>query len=260
MRLAGAGIASLLVAAALPAAAFAEHKAPREQSARFSMLLRGSQATTWHSDKRTAAGSCQSEIVSDGDQMIRFHSQLPALLSVTRTGSAHAQFFPKNVDATAERGADFYEVIPIIAPDTRQCVGTRRMPASPMPGCGERSGTIHVLMGFTAASVNGVPPDEDLGSLVTDRPNQLRFRGVNPNFAGGRLGSSMLACPLVGPLDNPADDGQLFEAVGHLSEKQVFSHRRTLSTSASDVIPFNLPDGTYGRTIVTYNLELTRIR
>ena len=190
--------------------------------------------------------------------MVRFHAEQPALVTVESNG-ALAPGFSHGLPAEAdvERGAEFRERIPVFDPSTRKCHGTRDLPPSEMPGCGERSGKVAVMLGYTPQSIGGDPPDEGLVPL--SGPNELRFRGISRNFGGGSLLGAYPTCPLQEPdINYPATRGELFEAIGHLSEKRLLSVRphSVITVSASKIDTFKLPHGGYGQTAVAYNLKL----
>lgn len=253
-----------LVALAVPSAGVAKprkgHRPPAPKSARYMVVLRGSQATTWHSEAQKAFGACAASEIGDGDQMIRFHSDGPGMAVIHDEG-AGAAFVGGGVtvEAEAERGGEFRWRIPNFDPGTRQCVGTRELPPEPMPGCGARTGTITVHLGLSSAEVGGTPPDEELAPL--ERPNQIHLRGLQPNFGGGSLGASLPTCPLLeAEANQPASIGELYEAAEHFPESRLFTtrHAGRLRISASAVTKFTVPTG-YGQTAVTYNLTLVRL-
>jgi hypothetical protein len=250
-----------LVAVIVPAAALARPaQAPSSARTEFWVSLRGDQATTWHSEEQQPAGACPTTEVGDGDQMIRFRSPREQLVEAAVEGGVVRFGNGVLVKADAERGGEFRWLIPQLDPLTRQCVGTKELPPEPIPGCGAQTGLVRVHLGFSAAEVGGLPPDEELAPL--EKSTGIHLRGLEPLYGhGGPLRASLPTCPLLdSDTELTASNGELLEAVGQLRESRLahLPPGGRIKVSASQIVPFRIDEATYGQTAVAYNLVLTR--
>jgi hypothetical protein len=225
------------------------------KTAQFDLTLKGSQATTWHMERPPDPQLCGAAQHADGDQTIRFATPKPSRVTVTQArGERPVLKFKAVADAKVERGAEFQMDSPIFA-GRNGCTGIVHNPPLKQPGCGERSGTIDLWIGYTPES----EADPDIAPLVPYK-NHLRFRGVDPSFGGETLLEAFQGCPLFAdPTTRPEPFGALAEAVEPLRESRLFNTRqRVIKVSAGDVQDFTFGPAT-GRTAVAYNLTLKRV-
>ena len=240
-------LAALATTAALAPSAIAK-------TATFDLTVKGSQATTWHFERPPDPQLCGAAQHADGDQMIRFATPKPSRLTVTQARGERPVFrFKAVADAKAERDAEFQMDTPVGG--RSGCTGIVHNPPFHQPGCGQRSGTIDLQIGYTPES----GADPDIAPLVPYK-NHLRFRGVDPSFGGDTLLEAFQGCQLFAdPTTRPEPFGALAEAVEPLRESRLFNARqRVIKVSAGDSQDFTFGPAT-GHTAVAYNLTLKRV-
>jgi hypothetical protein len=268
-------ICALAVLAAGPAGAQAKPPAPFKQ-ATFKATLSGSQVTTWEYHKADDPDNrCDAGSDGYGDQTIKFDAKRTFKLDFTAPPKGQANLFGTKgrpsvfstplflpVDATAERNGDYkvhYEQI------ARDCPGESGGGGDYIPtpkDCGVRNGGFQVRLFFHDPS-----PDADLIPVQRHLPekNTLKLEGNIYEWLAGNGSASTLDfayqnCPLL--LENTYVEraGNIWTSGAHLSEKTLFNRkRRKIVVSGHTIQKLGGGDST-GKTILAWNLRLTRVK
>jgi hypothetical protein len=249
------------------------------KTAKFKASLSGSQVTTWEYHSPPDEDPCTAKIDAFGDQTIKFNSKGRRVFNVTFSTPPKGQpnFFSTagrpavsiepfilNLPATAERNGD-----ETIEPgSTAACDGPNGGGVDPREDlpkdCGVRTGRISPDLYFydrTADDDLLVPLTEDLPSK-----NMLKLEGRNYEWLhpSGEDGSSSLdsvyeRCPIRLDARVP-DAGQIYTSPARINEKRLFNRkRRNIVISGHHIVNHN-SRGTTGKTILAWNLRLTRIK
>jgi hypothetical protein len=272
-------LAASALAAALPVSAQAS-KAPSGgvKQAVFKATLSGSQVTTWEYHYKVDYG-CGRDEDAFGDQQISFGDNAttfkitfnappkgqPDLFGTAGRPAVYVEPLKRRVKAKASRDAD----VKYGAIDSSQCPGDNGggVPDSgkPEPDCGVRYGSFRPTLYFHD---QGEDPDNLIVPIPTPHEkNHLSLDGWDYQWSrkgGGteatELRNTYETCPFIftpGTLD---DLGQIYISDAKLSEKALFNRsRKKLVVSGHHIA--NRHDATSsGKTILAWNLRLTRVK
>jgi hypothetical protein len=169
-----------------------------------------------------------------------------------------------NVDAKVERNGDYSVNYGEVDKDRCPGVGGGGGEGPAPKDCGVRDGRFHVNLYFHDGS-----PDGDLfvpiGKNVPER-NRLKLAGSSYEWFGGALGSGgtldfvYLNCPMLMPGAYVERAGAIFSSAAKVSERQLMRSKRRKFVISGHVIQ-NRGEGEYtGKTIIAWNLRLTRVK
>jgi hypothetical protein len=255
--------------AALPAVAAAKPaKQQGPQQAEFKAVLKGSQVTTWtYNRPYNDDEPCLAPGQGYGDSSIYFGSNNPLKLKFVAPPKDAPNLFssrgrpvvvtdpsPYRLHSRASRDTD----IDYGQPGTK-CEGENGGGVEPdlrPKDCGERTGTIGARFFFDHRSIfdDAIPTDHE----KRDK-NRLKLQTFDPDYSGGALEDAYENCELSN-LTTVEHQGTTYTIGGKLNEKQLFNKKRkTIRVSGSYITPV---EGEYynGKTILAWNLKLTRIK
>ena len=271
--------AASAMVAALPVTAEAK-KAPNGgvRQAVFKATLSGSQVTTWEYHHK-AQGGCDANADGFGDQTIKFGDNKktfkvtfatppknnPDLFSTNGRPAVVVEPLFRSIKATADRNGD----VKFGAEDTSQCHGDNggADPGSQPPehDCGVRSGSFRPKLYFHDTG-------EDTDDLFVPLPdgnekNHLKLDGNDWSWSykggtasAGELRNTYESCPFIFDPDTVDDLGQIYISTAKLNEKTLFNpSRKHLVVSGHHIGERHDADSS-GKTILAWNLRLTRVK
>lgn len=245
--LAAAGAVTAL--AVLPSPAPAAPKIPgAPQMETFKVTIRGSQVSTWSlREADDPDDPCDTPTQGDGSQMVRFFSkptkvqvlrdgagaivaqEIKAPLTVEREGESRSQ--PTTPDCPTVAIGDDDGLVPLVRDD-----------------CGTKRGTISMRLEFGDAK----PEDDFLVPLVAK--NTVQVAG---EFADEIRFDD---CPWwLGSGDQPSDRG-VDTVARKFAIKNLWNPRRKTLKASADLTRNYSSAGFTGRTILTWNLRMVRVR
>jgi hypothetical protein len=263
-------VASALVAA-LPASA-------EVKQAVFKATLSGSQVSTYEFHHK-ATGGCDVSADAFGDQTIKFGDNKttfkvtftappknqPDLFSTNGRPAVVIEPLLKRLKATADRNSD----VKLGEADTSQCNGDNGGAdpgfKPPEPDCGMRTGSFLPRLYFHDGS-------EDPDSLIVPIPlfsekNNLKLDGSDWqwSFPGSPAHSNELrdtyeTCPWLFDEDTLDQLGQIYISPAKVSEKKLFNKSRTHIVVSGHHIANRHDAESTGKTIIAWNLRLTRVK
>ncbi len=230
-------------------AAKAKPKPKLPQSATFKVTLTGSQVSTW-SYRLDPQGACDASQAGDGSQMIRFKAK-PTRVTVMRHDDLAMVTPHLDTAFEVDREGDYK----VGYPPADQCPGdfSGGDDTTPAPkDCGRRTGRGMFSLAIEDPDAPA-PTDDGLAPLV------LRDRLWLTADATGV--SDFAECPFFigGPADAPTgiDIPRTFVKE---KERQFFDRRRkTIKVNADQTFPYKAP-GFTGKTLLTWNLRMVRVR
>lgn len=275
-------ILAIAAVCALAVAGVADAKAPARnggfKQATFKATLSGSQVTTWeYHRKKDKDDPCSASSDGYGDQTIKFDAKRKFKVQFTQPPKRQRDLFGTNgrpsvfttplilpVDATAERNGDYnvnYGEIDETNCDAAGGGGGDDNP--PDPDCGKRDGRFNVRLYFH-------DPSEDALVVPLKHPfpdkNHLKLEG---NFyewmdaAGGSAGVLDFAykrCPLLMQGAYVEQAGNIFTSPAKIAEKRLFNRKQKRIVVSGHIIQ-DRSEGDYtGKTIIAWNLRLTRVK
>jgi hypothetical protein len=241
-----------LALSVLPASdAFAAPKAPKmPQMATFDVTIRGSQVTTWSLRQTDDPNDpCDVPAQGDGSQMLRFFSK-PTRIQVLRDGPWAIAGQAITAPLSVEREGDLTN----LASDMSGCPVVAEGDGDgdflvPLKDCGLRKGKIDLRLDFGDAKLD----DDFLVPLVAK--NTLAVRG---DFAQINTYDE---CPWWegGPAEGPSDTA-ISTAARKFTISSLFNRRRSVLRSSADLTRHYTADGFTGKTLLTWNVTLKRVR
>ena len=264
---------SVAAFAAVPGIAAAEQTSGSSyKTAEFKAKVKGSQVTTWTFNRPYDENNpCVAPGSGYGDSSVYFENKSPMRLQVAQAPKDNPNLFstrgrplvlaiptPARLDARAERDTDVnYGAI-----DEKKCEGPNGGGVIPDPrpkDCGVRTGTIGVRFFYDWRSIldDAIPSD----NVKRDR-NQLKLETYDPQYQGspsGDLEDAYQNCELE-QATTAEHRGTTYVTGGKLVEKKLFqTKRKKIKVSGSLVTPIK---GQYytGKTILAWNLTLTRVK
>jgi hypothetical protein len=271
--------AALAAVAAVPATADAAKKPYKE--ATFKATLSGSQVTTWeYHHAKQKDNPCDASANGYGDQTIKFvpgrtfrvtfrtpPKGQPDLYLTDGRPTVFTTPFVLNVAATAERNADL--TVNYSEVDPNQCGDNGGADPNYVPtpkDCGMRSGRFGVRLYF-----NDPSEDDDLvvplpGSR--DEPDKDHLKLSSTQAEWDKPGSDDTATELRDTYVNcpwflssyPEDAGIPWISSAKIKESRLFDKkRRKLVISGDHTVDLKATDTT-GKTILAWNLRLTRVK
>jgi hypothetical protein len=265
--------------AALPLPAEAT-KAPSGgvKQAVFKATLSGSQVTTWEYHHKHSGG-CDISADGFGDQTIKFGDNKrtfkvtfstppknqPHLFQTAGRPAVVIEPLFQRVKATADRNGE----LKYGEADTSQCQGDNGGAdpgyKPPEPDCGVRNGSFQPKLYFHDGG-------EDAGDLFVPLPdfnekNQLKLAGTDWIWSrpSGTSSSSELrntyeTCPFLFDPDTVDDLGNIYISNAKVSEKTLFNRARKHIVISGHHIGERHDAESSGKTILAWNLRLTRVR
>jgi hypothetical protein len=264
--------------AAIPALAQAKPASGFKQ-ATFKATLSGSQVTTWEYHVLDDANNqCDAGSDGYGDQTIKFDARRTFKLSFTAPPKNRPNMFftagrPSvfstplflPVDATAERNGDYrvhYGQIANNCPGVGSGGGVTEPTAK---DCGVRKGGFQTRFFFHDPS-----PDADLIPVQRRLPekNTLKLEAnlyewlqADGSSSASQLDDSYKNCPLLLDHSYVERAGNIWTSGAHVSEAQLFNRKRNkLVVSGHTIQNFGHGGASTGKTILAWNLRLTRVK
>jgi hypothetical protein len=236
---------SLLLLPLLAATADADAKAPKvPKIAVFKASVRGTQVTTWsYRIAEDPNERCDSSQTGDGSQTVRFTTARSARVQVMR-GDVFG-FVPAKV--SVEREGEYAPGYEAASDCPAVADGDDLVPLVP-PDCGTRTGTAQLRFEYGG--------DEAAGDLAPlRRTNQLVLLGDVSGVA------DYADCPwwIGGPADGPSDT-ELLPSGEPIKFKRLLDRRRKVIRLSGDYTRTYADTGFTGKTLVTWNLTLRRVR
>ena len=277
-RLVIAALAALSLLAVIPAAASAKIHPPVDQ-AWFKASLSGSQVTTWeYSNPKVEGDPCSASSYGNGSQSIHFKApknfyvlflkpspKQPDLLGTkgrpgitTRPGLLYAK-------AKAEREGDYTVNYGEIDEQNCDAASGGGGGAPPAKDCGVRNGKFRMDLFFHTEPFNDIELPPVGNRPVTDK-NRLKLHGDMYQWFGKNgdlgfgLGGTYDNCPFLLRDALAEDQGHIFTVADKLSERQLFNKRRRKFTVSGSEIVKRGGHGASGKTILAWNLRLTRVK
>lgn len=268
-------LAASACVAALPSAAEAS-KAPTggPKLAVFKATLSGSQVTTWEYHHK-AQGGCDADATGNGDQQIKFGDNKatfevtfsappkgqPGLFQTDGRPAVVIQPLFRRVNATARRNGE----VTYGAADTSACPGDNGGAdpgyRPPQPDCGTRTGSFQPRLYFHAA---GQDPDDLIVPLPRFPVEKNRLTLDSTDWQWGsqktELRNLYQHCPFMYQRDTVDDLGQIYISQAKLPEKALFNKSRKKIVVSGDNITRRHDADSSGKTILAWNLRLTRVR
>lgn len=251
---------------AVPVGAAAKQQPPKQ--AEFKAVLKGSQVTTWTYNRPYDENNpCVSGGQGYGDSSIYFGSNRPLTLKFAAPPKDNPNLFssrgrpvvvtdpsPYRLDVQAARDTD----IDYTGVDPKKCEGPNGGGVEPdlrPKDCGTRRGTIGARFFFDTRSIfdDAIPQNHGRDK------NRLKLQTSLPDYNGGSLEDAYENCALDN-LTTVEHQGTTYTVGGKLNEKQLFNKKRkTIRVSASYITPV---EGEFyeGKTILAWNLKLTRVK
>jgi hypothetical protein len=245
---------SLLVASAalalLPAAAAdAAPKRPAPpKAAVFKATISGSQVTTWSLRQAEDPGDpCDVSQKGDGSQMVRFRSKAVRVTALRLSGQDVVLSPTIPAATTVEREGD-YAPGREMAPDCPAVAEGADDGLVPLTrDCGRRTGTTTIRL-----SAGRDVPDGELTPLT-----------ANVLWMAGDLGTALsyADCPwwIGGPGEGPSETALLPDSESFTVARLFDRRRKVLRVSGDTTVPYRAP-GFTGKTLMTWNLKLVRVR
>ena len=271
--------AALACVAAVPATADAAKKPYKE--ATFKATLSGSQVTTWeYHHVKDKDDPCDASANGYGDQTVKFvpgrsfkvtfrtpPKGQPDLYLTDGRPAVFLTPFVLNVPATADRNADFSVNAGEI--DTDRCGdngGADPNYVPPPKDCGARTGMFRVSFYFN-------DPSEDADLLVPlpggkDEPDKDHLKLATDSSEWSKPGSEESETELRNTYSNcpwhissyPEDAGIPWISSAKIKESRLFDRKRKkLVISGDHIVDLKATDTT-GKTILAWNLRLTRVK
>jgi hypothetical protein len=243
-------LTALLALAPSADALAAKPKAKPElpQTATFRATLSGSQVSTW-SYRRDPVDSCDASQTGDGSQMIRFKAR-PTRVTVMRDDDLAMVSPHLDTAVEVDREGDYK----VGYPPAGQCPGDFDGGGSGTApkDCGTRKGRGLVSLAIEDPDAAG-SADDDLAPLV--HRDRLWLTGDATGV------SDFAECPFFigGPADSPTGV-EILQTFVKQKERDLFNRRRrTIKVNADYTKTYTAP-GFTGKTLLTWNLRLVRIR
>lgn len=272
--------AALAAVVAVPATADAAAKKTYEE-ATFKATLSGSQVTTWeYHHMKDKDDPCDASANGYGDQTIKFvpgrsfkitfrtpPKGQPDLYLTDGRPTVFTTPFVLNVPATAERNADFTVNGSEIDPNRCGNNGGADPGYTPTPkDCGTRQGSFRVSFYFNDPSEDAdlvVPipggknePDKDHLKLAPEQAEWLQPGGEDSST---ELRNTYVNCPWY-LSSYPEDAGIPWISSAKIKEARLFDKKRKkLVISGDHIVDLSAADTT-GKTILAWNLRLTRVK
>ena len=236
-----------LVAAPAADAAAAKPIPGAPQLETFKVTIRGSQVSTWSlREVDNPDDPCDSPASGDGSQMVRFFSR-PTKITVLRDGAeaivGQSITAPLSVEREGEaRSAGSSADCPSVA------IGDADLAPLTQPDCGKRTGKVDLRLQFGEARAE----DDFLVPLVSK--NTVSLTG---DF---REGLTYDDCPwwMAGG-DAPSDDA-ISPAAEKFTIKNLFNKRRKVLKASTDLTRNYTGPGFTGKTLLTWNLKMVRVK
>jgi hypothetical protein len=238
----------LLLVPATGAAAAAKTPKP-STAATFKVTARGTQVTTWSLRQPDDPNDpCDASQTGDGSQTIRFTAR-PQRISVIRLGRDVTFAGLLKAATTVDREGD-YEVG---YPSEQDCgpsgIYGDNGGLLPLKDCGRRSGAAQLDLTY------GTKDDVDDLLVALIPKGALMLRGsLDPVM-------TYTECPwwIGGPSDGPSET-DLLPSFRKVSQRALFDRRRKVIRASGDLtLPYRAP-GFTGKTLITWNLRLQRVR
>jgi hypothetical protein len=277
----GAALAGCAVALAVVASGAGAANTDLKPPAQFKATLTGSQVTTWDFLKPNDPNDpCDISAEGHGDQTLKFSAPSNLKLLASRPPKGNPNFFnthglpvvltqPADLRGkiVADRNGEFTSHPEDV--DRNLCSGDNGggvPPTDPAKSdCGVRNGSFYINTDFFT--------DDDVDELFVPLPggkksdkNRLTLSGSLYNWAdvahgtySSSLDNTYEQCPFE--LENRAErDGVFYASDAKLSEKDLFNTRKKKLTVSGSVIAKVGSGYTSGKTILAWNLKLTRIK
>ncbi len=219
------------------------------QTATFKATLTGSQVSTWSLRKAADPGDpCAASQTGDGSQMIRFKAK-PTRVTAMRHDDL-AMITP-HLDAAVEveREGDYA----VGYPPADQCPGDFGGGGGPVPkDCGRRTGRGMFSLATEDPDASG-PTEDGLAPLTVKDGLWL---------TGDLSGTTDYAeCPFFvgGPADSP-NAAEILQTFVKQKERELFNRRRRTIKVNADYTRAYTAEGFTGKTLLTWNLRLVRVR
>jgi hypothetical protein len=271
-----AAVAALALLA-LPVAADAAKKPYKE--ATYKATLSGSQVSTFEYHRPNDKDDpCDASADGYGDQTIKFNSGRkfkvtfrtppkgqPDLYLTNGRPMVFLTPFILNMNATAERNGDMTVHAGDIGPNCGDNGGADPGYVPPAKDCGTRDGKFSVKLYFHDGS-----PESDLIVPIpggTPEKNHVNLEGSQYEWmqpGGGdsssSLGDTYQNCPYSQVDSYPENAGEIWISAAKIKESKLFSKKsKKLVISGDNTV--NLGKGnTTGKTIIAWNLRLTRVK
>ena len=272
-------VAAAALVAALPGSAEAKG-APSGgvKQAVFKATLSGSQVTTWEYHHK-AQGGCDADASGNGDQQIKFGDNKktfkitfttppkkdPNLFSTDGRPAVVIEPLFHRIKATASRDGE----VQYGAADTTLCPGDNGGAdpgyKPPEPDCGTRYGSFQPRLYFH----DGGQDEDDLIVPLPGSPseeNRLSLDGTDwmwSTATGSKhseLRNTFEHCPFIFDPDTVDDFGNIYISQAKLSEKALFNKGRKKIVVSGDHISKRHDADSSGKTILAWNLHLTRVK
>ena len=271
--------AALAVVVAVTATSEAKKPAPLKQ-ATFKATLSGSQVTTWnyHREKDKDDG-CSAGADGNGDQTIRFNANRKFKITFTQPSKKDPNVFGTDghpavlisplylkVDAKAERNGEFEVHDEQI--DHNNCPGDNGGAAPgympPPSDCGVREGRFNTKIYFHDNSEDAdlfVPvPGSENNNLRVEGWQYEWWKGSSPESSESELRNLYEHCPFELEDSYLDQAGHIYIGPGRLSEKALFNRKRKSFVVSGDHTFKRGGEYTEGKTILAWNLRLTRVK
>jgi hypothetical protein len=276
-------IAAASLVAALPAAT-AEAKKPSKPAApkvaKFKATLSGSEVSVWEYHKPNDKDDpCDASADGYGDQSIKFDAGGTFDVAFYQPTRKQPNLFGTKgrpavipgritVASTADRNGEFAVHLGDI--DQKKCDGQNGggvdPGTDPPKDCGVRTGIFrgnlffHFGFGDRAlfAPISGrIPPERNSLKLGTEGAEWRGLNGKRENY----LDDTYAHCPfMLGDQRRVEESGLVFTSAAKVPETRLFDRKRKrITVSGSTIIPRSALYTT-GKTIVAWNLRLTRVK
>ena len=262
---------------AVPVGADAARKTWKE--ATFKATLSGSQVSTFEYHRPNDKDDpCDASADGYGDQTIKFGGGRkfnitfrtppkgqPNLYQTNGRPMVFLTPFILNVDATAERNGDMTVHAGDIGPNCGDNGGADPGYVPPAKDCGTRDGRFNVRLYFHDPSADadmlvplpGDPPDNNRLKLEGSQYEWMQPGGQDSSTT---LGDTFQNCPYSQVDSYPENAGEIWISPAKIKESKLFSKKRKkLVISGDNTV--NLGKGnTTGKTIIAWNLRMTRVK
>ena len=247
------------------------------KQATFKATLSGSQVTTWEYHKADdPTNRCDAGSDGYGDQTIKFDAKRtfkvitsppkgqPNLFGTKGRPSVFTTPLFLPVDATAERNGEYQVHYGQIA---RDCPGSAGGGADDIPtphDCGVRNGGFQTRLFF-----HDPGPDADLIPVQRHLPekNTLKLEGniyewlaADGSSSALQLDDSYKNCPLLLEHSYVERAGNIWTSGAHVSEQTLFNKKRKKIVVSGHTIQKFAGGESTGKTILAWNLRLTRVK
>lgn len=246
----------------------------------FKATLTGSQVTTWDYNKPNDPNDpCDISADGHGSQSLKFQAPKNLKLIAAPAPKSQPNFYgthgrpsvltmPANVRAkiTAEREGEFH--VHYADRDPNQCSGDNG--GGVIPGdqqaqdCGTRSGTFYAKPTFFTDSDTDdlfvpIPGKHKDTNNLTLTGDQYSWYDLNRGDITSSLDGTYVNCPFE--LENRVErDGGIYASASKLKEKDLFNpKKKSITVSGSEIA--SVGSGyAKGKTIIAWNLKLTRVK